>query len=96
MKRLSCAEKMRQLERHGWSVVRRGKHPIYGKLGVSGTVPVPDHGKKTLADAEEHRASRRTDRGRLVANSKGRGHGSSGGRRRRRRKGGNMATYLLA
>lgn len=30
-------------------MVRRGKHPIYGKLGVSGTVPVPDHGKKTLA-----------------------------------------------
>lgn len=49
MKRLSCAEMMRLLERHGWSVVRRGKHSIYGKLGVSGTVPVPDHGKKTLA-----------------------------------------------
>lgn len=73
MKRLSYAEMMRPLERHGWSVVRRGKHPIYGKLGVSGTVPVPDHGKKTLADAEEHHASRRTDRGRLVANSKGAG-----------------------
>ncbi len=73
MKRLSCAEMMRLLERHGWSVVRRGKHPIYGKLGVSGTVPVPDRGKKTLADAEEHHASRRTVRGRLVANSKGAG-----------------------
>jgi len=49
VKRLSCSEMMRLLERHSWSVVRRGKHPIYGKLGVPGTVPVPDHGKKTLA-----------------------------------------------
>jgi predicted RNA binding protein YcfA (HicA-like mRNA interferase family) len=30
-------------------VVRRGKHPIYGKPGVSATIPVPDHGKKMLA-----------------------------------------------
>ena len=49
MKRLSCSEMMRLLERNGWSVVRRGKHPIYAKPGVSGTIPVPDHGKKTLA-----------------------------------------------
>lgn len=47
MKRLSCAEMKRLLERHGWSVVRRGKHPIYGKPGVAGTIP--DHGNKTLA-----------------------------------------------
>jgi predicted RNA binding protein YcfA (HicA-like mRNA interferase family) len=40
---------MRLLERHGWSVVRRGKHPIDGKPGVNVTIPVPDHGKKTLA-----------------------------------------------
>ena len=49
MKRLSCSEMMRLLERHGWSVVRRGKHPIYGKPGVAGTIPVPGHGNKTLA-----------------------------------------------
>jgi predicted RNA binding protein YcfA (HicA-like mRNA interferase family) len=39
----------RLLERHGWSVVRRGKHPIYGKPGAAGNVAVPDHGRKTLA-----------------------------------------------
>jgi predicted RNA binding protein YcfA (HicA-like mRNA interferase family) len=49
VKRLSCSEMMRLLERHGWSVVRRGKHPIYGKPGVAGIIPVPDYGNKTLA-----------------------------------------------
>ena len=49
MKRLSCAEMMRLLERYGWSVVRRGKHPIYGKPGIPRTIAVPDHGNKTLA-----------------------------------------------
>lgn len=49
MKRLSCSEMMRVLERHGWSVVRRGKHPVYGKPGVTRTISVPDHGNKTLA-----------------------------------------------
>lgn len=50
MKRLSCAEMARVLRRHGWSVVRRGKHPIYGKPDVPDTtIAVPDHGKKMLA-----------------------------------------------
>jgi predicted RNA binding protein YcfA (HicA-like mRNA interferase family) len=48
VKRLSCSEMMRVLERHGWRVVRRGRHPIYGKAGVPVTIPVPDHGNKTL------------------------------------------------
>lgn len=49
MKRLSCSEMMRLLERHGWRVVRRGRHPHYGKPGVAHTITVPDHGPKTLA-----------------------------------------------
>jgi predicted RNA binding protein YcfA (HicA-like mRNA interferase family) len=49
VKRLSCAEMARVLQRHGWVIVRRGKHPIYGKPGVSRTIAVPDHGNKTLA-----------------------------------------------
>jgi predicted RNA binding protein YcfA (HicA-like mRNA interferase family) len=49
VKRLSCSAMMRLLERHGWSVVRHGKHPIYGKGGGARTIPVPDHGNKTLA-----------------------------------------------
>jgi predicted RNA binding protein YcfA (HicA-like mRNA interferase family) len=40
---------MRLLERHGWSLVRRGKHRLYGKPGVARTISVPDHGNKTLA-----------------------------------------------
>ncbi len=48
MKRLSCAEMARVLQRHGWVIVRRGMHPIYGKPGVPRTIPVPDHGNKTL------------------------------------------------
>ena len=53
MKRLSCSEMMRLLERHGWSVLWRGKHPIYGKPGA-GTIPVPDHGNKTLAPGTQN------------------------------------------
>jgi predicted RNA binding protein YcfA (HicA-like mRNA interferase family) len=49
VKRLTCAEMMRLLKRYGWSVVRRGKHPIFGKRGVSWTIPVPDHGNQLLA-----------------------------------------------
>ena len=49
MKRLSCAEMMRLLERRGWSLIRRGKHRVYGKPGIARTISVPDHGNKTLA-----------------------------------------------
>jgi predicted RNA binding protein YcfA (HicA-like mRNA interferase family) len=39
---------IRILERNGWRRVRTGKHAIYQKEGVPGSIPVPVHGNKPL------------------------------------------------